>query len=624
VKKKVHPPREIQGIITSDSDPSPEEARHQAKLREQLRVETAMENDQTGEENFCVSEDDLSLEKISQDLVRASLFFNPSVTKSIVIPEKNSSDSDLSVNRKVRGFSAETPTPSWRAVGKDSKDLLVPESPSAEKKLKRNSMIDIENILELDGRYVQPQRACKVASLRATGSPIKTRDWEGPSGMASSLAVPLSQPNLTAAVSTNCAASMASMPPGMDRPSTKKSRALVEDRRRDDRFFPILSPRRNSVPSEPSPMRVYPSKSVDMGASHISSPSKLFLNRTKWKKKDEKRLKTALYFNPNDYLYRAFEELLMERSAKLVDTMCAYCFENFQDGGEFLYDAVVRHLIGCNRIVPFLTRVFENQLELSKRETLLRENNLANVIMSKFLEVLGGEFLHKITENLMSTILSEPQPSNYEIDAARLPGVDNATIQENAHRLVDITSNFFEQIVKYASLLPLDVRKVLINIKRVVSERFGQSYGIVFGNIVFLRFICPAIVCPEALGYDTINMAHRRVLVLVSKLLQNLVNGVGMDGTKESYMLPCKHFVQNYKSSLEGLMNDLVDEEKVAALALAVTNVFLPPDSDTMAILRNFFVDNFEGIWPMLPVVEPLMRKIGPFVLAGLRSTQKH
>ena len=95
-----------------------------------------------------------------------------------------------------------------------------------------------------------------------------------------------------------------------------------------------------------------------------------------------------------------------------------------------------------------------------------------------------------------------------------------------------------------------------------VQRLFPDATYTIIGGFIFLRFICPAIIAPD--GYGILNGdfptskflsphsvilfatevpdASRRGLILISKVLQNLSNGVEF-GQKEEYMLPLNPFI---------------------------------------------------------------------------------
>jgi neurofibromin 1 len=55
------------------------------------------------------------------------------------------------------------------------------------------------------------------------------------------------------------------------------------------------------------------------------------------------------------------------------------------------------------------------------------------------------------------------------------------------------------------------------------------------GGFIFLRFICPALLNPVQMGiYDKpLNGDAVRVLILVSKIVQNLANGIDSNSKEE-------------------------------------------------------------------------------------------
>jgi len=69
------------------------------------------------------------------------------------------------------------------------------------------------------------------------------------------------------------------------------------------------------------------------------------------------------------------------------------------------------------------------------------------------------------------------------------------------------------------------------------------------GGFLFLRFFCPALVQPLQHGLGNViagleDPAVRRVLVLVTKVLQNLANKVQF-GSKELFMAPFNGFLED-------------------------------------------------------------------------------
>lgn len=78
--------------------------------------------------------------------------------------------------------------------------------------------------------------------------------------------------------------------------------------------------------------------------------------------------------------------------------------------------------------------------------------------------------------------------------------------------------------------------------------------------MLFLRFLCPAIVGPDALFPDLeFTPVIRRTLILVAKVMQNLMNGVEF-GEKETFLAPMNVILQkekNYAVDLKKKLNVL-------------------------------------------------------------------
>lgn len=68
-----------------------------------------------------------------------------------------------------------------------------------------------------------------------------------------------------------------------------------------------------------------------------------------------------------------------------------------------------------------------------------------------------------------------------------------------------------------------------------VGRKFQSATNVSLGGFIFLRFFCPALVCPELYGFtdERPSLEARRIFILLSKIIQNLSNGVQFN---ERYM----------------------------------------------------------------------------------------
>jgi hypothetical protein len=116
-------------------------------------------------------------------------------------------------------------------------------------------------------------------------------------------------------------------------------------------------------------------------------------------------------------------------------------------------------------------------------------------------------------------------------------------------QLNDLSAQFIEAIISEETIktMPYELRCVG-KILKGLADSHEWSLPPILGNLIMLRIFNTAIVFPEKnpfLDVTKIDGIGRRNLILISKLLQNLANGVEF-GTKEEYMLPMNETIQKY------------------------------------------------------------------------------
>jgi len=92
-----------------------------------------------------------------------------------------------------------------------------------------------------------------------------------------------------------------------------------------------------------------------------------------------------------------------------------------------------------------------------------------------------------------------------------------------------------------------------------VVKRFPDSRHTSVGGFIFLRFFCPVILSPDANGIvesSSLDQDARRALILISKSLQNLANGIQF-GAKESYMNDMNKFISDNLEECRGFLDEL-------------------------------------------------------------------
>lgn len=184
-------------------------------------------------------------------------------------------------------------------------------------------------------------------------------------------------------------------------------------------------------------------------------------------------------------------------------------------------------------------------------ETLFRGTSLEMRIVSSYLHVQCRPFLSSILLPLVQW-LSQLDVA-LEVDPQRLASSSSATtpsspprvLPRNRKLLLDAANRLLSALSLHANLLPAKLCSFLRQIRSAVEGRFPAMADRSVGALLFLRVINPALVAPDKFLQDDkdkedrpvaeLSSGVRRSLVLVSKLLQNLANGVSF-GEKEDFL----------------------------------------------------------------------------------------
>ena len=109
----------------------------------------------------------------------------------------------------------------------------------------------------------------------------------------------------------------------------------------------------------------------------------------------------------------------------------------------------------------------------------------------------------------------------------------------NARKLCAVCGAVMQLIVALASEMPRGIARLCATLQQLASARFPQAR--IVAGVFFLRFLSPGLVTPETYGVGDdsapVSRAARRNLVLVSRVIQNLANGVGF-GEKDAADAP--------------------------------------------------------------------------------------
>jgi hypothetical protein len=122
-------------------------------------------------------------------------------------------------------------------------------------------------------------------------------------------------------------------------------------------------------------------------------------------------------------------------------------------------------------------------------------------------------------------------------------------------RLSSIEENLFEEVLMQSS--------VSNGTSSTVAPAKDEFY-MHLGGLVFLRFLCPALVVPHKMnltpGSAAPSKPMQRTLVLLAKLLQSLANNVEYTSSTESFMVPFNSFLARNRAKLTRFYDQLCQQ----------------------------------------------------------------
>ncbi|EGG19811.1 neurofibromin [Cavenderia fasciculata] len=264
-------------------------------------------------------------------------------------------------------------------------------------------------------------------------------------------------------------------------------------------------------------------------------------------------------------------------------------------------DEVARILVNfCeqnDKTMPILKKVIHHEVSSTETaNTLLRRNSVATKMLAAYTKLIGQPYLKVALYPVMKTLLDNSE--SMEIDPSRVGSGED--VVANTNRLLDLTKKFIKAIQDSVPHLPLPFREICNYISKVVNETFPGNEKMAIGGIMFLRFICPAIISPEIFGIvsaGALSKETRRGLVLCTKVLQNLANG--QMGVRENYMANCNSFVNENMKAIDDLFESFTiispDYPNIKASAGAEEH-----KDDDVIMLHHHFYNGLEKIVKVL------------------------
>lgn len=201
-------------------------------------------------------------------------------------------------------------------------------------------------------------------------------------------------------------------------------------------------------------------------------------------------------------------------------------------------------------------RICTEIAEATVEETLFRTNSVATKLGRFFSDLVGSYYLVATLKSLIDGLVSPDCPS-CEVDPSKLE--DPSVLPKNQANLKNACLDVLNAVFKSINDIPPEIAVLCGILWRESGAKFGEFKYKAVGGFMFLRFLCPALLTPESHGLfqGTLTKENRRNLTLVTKVLQNISNGVEF-GKKEEFMVCMNSLITQQIPNVQKFFHDVV------------------------------------------------------------------
>jgi len=244
-----------------------------------------------------------------------------------------------------------------------------------------------------------------------------------------------------------------------------------------------------------------------------------------------------------------------------------------------------------NKVIPLLQQFIAEEVKNTESAgTLFRSNSMVSKMFKFYSRLIGLPYLYETVGPELNELIE--QELGLEVDPEKME--EGTDLDEMRWTLMAQSQKILKSIVNSVDKCPPQFRLLFAHLKKCVAERYPESVNTTIGGFIFLRFFCPAVSSPEAYGIveEPPSASSRRLLILITKVLQNLSNDVEF-GSKEPYMTKMNDFIHSNRLKLGQFYTQLVKPS-----AKANVEIELPKNMKavSLALLSNHVKDNLNKI----------------------------
>ncbi|EFI27794.1 hypothetical protein CC1G_14717 [Coprinopsis cinerea okayama7 len=205
-----------------------------------------------------------------------------------------------------------------------------------------------------------------------------------------------------------------------------------------------------------------------------------------------------------------FSDLLRGSDMVLAMTICEICPPSEVD---MIISCLLNVFDSRRSLMALMKLIIEREVSQTDSEAaLFRSNSTCTRLLSQFARIHGYAYLRSIIAPLIRTLVSAPE----------------GEVAGGGPNVEFLASMFINIVISSKNIVPPMIREVCAHIGKTVAELWPDSRFAALGAFIFLRFISPVIVSPEAIDIelpkDKDDPLTRRGLMGVARFVQNLAN----------------------------------------------------------------------------------------------------
>jgi len=213
-------------------------------------------------------------------------------------------------------------------------------------------------------------------------------------------------------------------------------------------------------------------------------------------------------------------------------------------------DWLVRILDAYGKLYPIIQLTISQEVAATADpSTLFRGNSVATKLMTAFTRLAGIAYIQRTLKELIREVIADPK--DFEVDPDKLSSQEE--LPNHIAKLKRTSLSFLQAIFNSVDWIPSAFKVISCQLMEDVSKKFPESRFKAIGSFLFLRVLCPAIMSPSSVGIckeEEITNESRRALILISKILQNLANGVSFS-KKERFMTVFEDIMNENTSAIQ-------------------------------------------------------------------------